>query len=98
MWGIEFKADIFISREDFGENINQVEFEIQYCENKIIESHRILCMYAATSPSEIIPEEWKDQAITYIHNKIDEEVAQIIETSQKLVKLNLYLEYLKEKS
>lgn len=96
-WGIEFNTDVFISKQDYKENPAMVEDAIDECIENINDAFTMLCMYASSTVKDIVPEEWHEDAASFIRNKVDDEVEIIRENTENMVKLRLYYEYLTEK-
>lgn len=96
VWGIEFKSDIYLSREDYDENIELVQDEINNLEKSIQYIQKQINMFASSNPKDIIPKDWKEEPIRWINNEIDELIEQLCEHNIHQYKLNLYKDYLKE--
>lgn len=94
-WGIDFKADIFLSKQSFS-SIQELEHKIEETESFIESCRKELCMYAIANPKDIIPEDWKEDSIVFIKMKIDEVVDYIIENTELLSKLYLLKEVAQE--
>lgn len=90
-WGTDFKASIYISRKVFNSNSELLD-EIHEVKQRIEETQRLLSMYAVSNPKDIIPEDWKDDSINFINNKIVELLESYEEDITLLVKLDLLYE------
>jgi len=94
-WGTLFNTEIYLSREMYS---SQFEVEEKLAEidkhlNVLISSIK---MFATASPSEIIPEDWKDEPVNWLNNKIDELIDSYDELMIQQFRLTLYLEHIKE--
>lgn len=90
-WGTDFKADIYLSRQAF-HNIYELEGKIKDNE-KIIESvKQRLMMYASASPSELVPEDWEEDSVNFLAQRIEELLEELEDLTIENYKLNLYLE------
>jgi len=90
-WGTDFVADVYLSRQAF-HNIYELESKIKDNE-KIIESvkHRLM-MYTSANPSELIPEDWEEDSINFLAQRIEELLEELEDLTIENYKLNLYLE------
>ena len=94
-WGIEFNADIYLSRQVFNSK-TEVEEKIEEIVQYINNSKSMLMMFASSTPKDIIPEEWEENPLDWINNQINEILDTLQEDMIKTYNLRLYLEYLEE--
>ena len=95
-WGIDFKIDIFLSKQDYGENIYQVKDAIYEIERQNEDIKTKLNMFASANPRDIIPTEWSEEPIRWLNNNVDELLSDLNENAINRHKLELYLQYLEE--
>lgn len=93
-WGIDFKADIFISRQDFNKNKLLVEDTIKDCGDEINKAKEYIQMLGASTPKDITPAE--QDPLYYINTEIEDRLEEIAELTVRRYQLMLYLEYLNE--
>ena len=96
-WGVEYQIDMYLSKQDYGENIFQVEDKIEELEEYINNTKTKINMFAASSISEVIPDDWKEEPIRWINKEIDELIDYLHECIIHRYQLELYKEYLQEK-
>ena len=94
-WGIEFKADIYLSRQSYLNKIG-VEDRIAELDTDICDCETQLKMFAAATPSDVVPSDFDGDKVSWLNNEISE----ALETYKELIverhKTYLYLEYLNE--
>lgn len=95
-WGVEFKADIYLSKQDYQGNKYQVQDAIDECNLAIFECQKELLMYASANIQEVCDPEWISEPISWLKNKVNELSSSMLEEQTKLVNLQHYLEYLKD--
>ena len=95
-WGIDFTADIYLSKQDYQENKFQVQDAIDECILNISEYQKELSMYASANIQEVCDPEWISEPIAWLRSKINELTSDMLEEQTKLVNLRYYLEYLNE--
>lgn len=90
-WGTDFTTDIFLTRQSFS-NLYELENKIED-NNKLISSIKSrIMMYGSSSPSELIPEDWEEDAINFIAQRIEELFEEYEEVLIENYRLYLYLE------
>jgi len=94
-WGIDFKADIFLSRQNYPTK-HSVEDRIEELDELISECEAKLKMYASSTPKDIIPTDDSEDPIYWIGARIDEELEAYREYVINRYNLDLYLYYLTE--
>jgi len=96
-WGIDFTANIFLSRQDYNKNESLVKDKINEEDIEISNIKMKLAMLVGATPNTIIGEEWKDDIL----NGITNELIILLDDLQELLvdkyKLVLYLKYLDNK-
>ena len=90
-WGTDFTADIFLSKIVF-ENEYQLQSKIEETESEISSVVEMLMMYACSNPKDILPEEWKDDGVSFVHAKVKE----LIDEYRHLIRLYTDLNHYKE--
>ena len=90
-WGTDFTAEIYLNRQVFHSSY-ELDDKIDELENEINDIKGRLLMYASTNVKDIIPDEWKDEPITFIHLRVNEELALLQEKCVELYRLFLYKE------
>ena len=95
-WGLEFKTNIYLSRQDYGENIAQVQDKIDEIEKYIQNIQNQINMFASANPKDITPKDWEEESIRWINNEIDGLIDQLHEYIVQQYQLELYKEYLEE--
>ena len=93
-WGIDFKADIFLSRQSY-DNKLQVDDRIRELNEDIKELESEIKMYASATPKDIITEE-TDSVISSINRNLDDVLERYNEYLLDMYRLQLYLEYLND--
>ena len=94
-WGIDFKADIFLSHVSIN-SVAELEDLIQEKEQDIARCKEQLLMYASSNPRDIIPGEWEEESISFIQNQINYVFTDYEEAYSILKDLYYYKEYLEE--
>ena len=93
-WGIDFKADIFLYKQNYQENVYQVIDAIDEYEKDIANYEKSILIHCATNLKDIVPEEWKDDSVVWLNNIITEMLNEIQTLSKEKLKLELYKKYL----
>lgn len=95
-WGVDFSADIFLSKQNYNKNIYQVQEMIdQY--NRGLEEHKAsILMYCSANLKDVVPEEWKDDSIEWLRDFINDKFEQIDTLNKDILKLEYYKEYLEK--
>jgi hypothetical protein len=94
-WGTDFTADIYLSKETYG-SIYELEDKIKEDEKYLEDINAKILMYASSNPKDLVPEDWKDEPINFIHFEVKKLLDELYETDMLLCRRYLYLEYLKE--
>lgn len=97
-WGIDFPADIFLSHQDYNENIYQVEDAIQEHKESLSLLTNSILMHCSANLKDVVPEEWKDDSIEWLRGFVIDILNQIKTLNCDILKLELYKEYLTEKN
>lgn len=92
-WGIDFKADVYLSRESF---ISKLELEdtIEECYKDMEDVKQRIAMYMSSSLSEVVPEEWEGDKITFLRNELADLLESYNDYFKRALKLEMFLEYL----
>lgn len=92
-WGIEFKADIYLSRQSYSRK-SEVEDKIDEIDRLITDHEAELKMFASATPKDIVPSD--EEQIDWINNRINEILLAYQECLVDRYQLSLYLDYLNE--
>ena len=95
-WGTDFKADVFLSRQEYPTKYD-VESRIKEFDEFICKCESLLKMYASATPNNIIPSDNSDDPINWLNNLVSEELEMYREHIINRYNLGLYLHYLDEK-
>jgi hypothetical protein len=94
-WGTTFKPTIYISRYAF-ENISDLDDSIDEVENDINNYKAIIKGYVYSTPKDIIPEEFKEEPVEWLNNKIDSLFNDLIDLYNLLHKLKILKYHLED--
>lgn len=94
-WGTTFNCDIFLIRQRFN-NYSELESAIEEKEDDIRRIEGILKMYASSNPHDIVPEEWRENPIDYLHGEISSRLAELSEYHKELVDLRHFARVVSE--
>lgn len=98
-WGIDFNADIFLSHQDYSENIYQVEDRINSNTEAIQDCITKLSMIASSTDLKgIVPKDYQDEPIDWIQVEVKQQIEMLKEYFIENKLLELYKEYLIEKN
>lgn len=87
-WGTDFTADIFLNRLVF-QNKYELESKIEEVEHDINVIEKQISMFCASTPRDIVSDDWKDDAIMFLEIKTRE----LFEEYRNLVRLHSDLCY-----
>lgn len=90
-WGTDFTVDIYLSRQIFNSSF-ELEDKIKEIEKEINDIKSRILMYGSSNVKDILPEDWNDEPISFIHNSVSTEFESLDEKTIELYKLNLYKE------
>jgi len=94
-WGIEFKADIYLSRQSYSSK-GEVEDKISEFDKEINNCEAELKMFAAANPKDIVPPDSVEDQILWLNNEINQTLEVYRELLMERYRLYLYLDYLNE--
>jgi hypothetical protein len=94
-WGTDFTTDIFLSRENY-RSIYDLEDKIKEDEKDLENIRSKILMFASSNPKDIIPEDWKEEPINFIHREVNNLLDELYELDMFLNRRYLYLQYLKD--
>ena len=94
-WGINFLADIFLSRQDYQGNIHQVQDEIDESSGDIENTKQHILMYCSCTPKDISTTD-EESILFSINNDVNDLLSSLKADIIKLYQLELYKEYLEE--
>lgn len=92
--GIEFNPNIFLPRVFF-KTLKDLEDKIKADQDTIESIILELCMYAATNLKDIVPEDWKEDSVMFVKNKIKELTEDLLDIHSNLVFYELFKSHLK---
>lgn len=95
-YGIEFKADVYLSRMQF-DSIQEVEEKIKENKSDIEDVKQRIKMFVSATPNSIIPKDWEEEPINWLVNSVNDLFELIEDYTRENVLLNQYVEYLEEK-
>jgi len=93
-WGIEFNADIHLSRQDYNSNIYLVKDKLDEISTDINRIKSKILMFITANIKDIVPDDWKDSPINWLGQEMNELFEYYEELSIEQFKLSLYLEHL----
>lgn len=99
-WGIDFTVDIYLSRQNYNENINEVQKEIDHLEEVnrgYKEQMLMMVMGGASSVSTKDDEGNICDPVEVLHAKFSEILGYYEKNLSKIIDLSYYLTYLKER-
>lgn len=99
-FGVDFTADIFLSRQDYGENIYRVQDEIDHIKKQCQDLKEQMLMLVAGGKSMVNTKDSGDNecdAVDVLHNKFTDMLNLYDEYKSNLYDLYLYKEYLEDK-
>lgn len=95
-WGVDFKANIYLKRQEYNKNKFLVQDAIAECKVEINNIISHLHMLGASTPKDVVPEDYKEDILNWIHQEIENSYDQLKESIVKEYQHGLYLEYLEE--
>lgn len=96
-WGIEFNTDIFLSKQNYGENIYQVNDKIEELKEDLSNSENKILMYSIGTLKDFVPIDWEEEPIEWLHRNMKLLFDEVCLINQQLTKMYLYKQYLEEK-
>ena len=96
-WGVEFTADIFLLRQDYGENVYRVQDEINELKKYCTDLKERMLMLVAGGKDMVNTKDCENNecdAVDVLHLKFKEMLELYDENKSKLYDLYLYKEYL----
>ena len=100
-WGIDFTADIYLSRQNYNENIYAVQEEIEHLEKENRSIRERMLMMVAGGASSVYTKDCSDNEcdpVDVLHIRFSEMLQCYDENNAQIINLNYYKEYLKNKS
>lgn len=94
-WGIDFKADVFLSRQSYASK-NEVEDRIRELESEINDCEATLKMYAASTPKDVYVLDGNESAIGWLNIEVNTQFGLYKDYLYNKYQLELYLEYLND--
>ena len=99
-WGVEFTADIFLLRQDYGENVYRVQDEIDELKKYSADLKERMLMLVAGGKDMVNTKDCEGidtDAVDVLHLKFNDMLELYDEYKSKLYDLYLYKEYLENK-
>lgn len=94
-WGTDFITEVHLSKETYN-SIYELEDKIEEDKKDLERLNAKILMYASANPRDLIPEDWKDEPINFIHFDVNQLLEELYETTMMLGRRYLYLQYLKD--
>lgn len=91
-WGTEFKCNVYFHKQYFRDEF-ELKDKIQELEDQVNLYKEQLLMFCASSPKDLITEDWKDEPIRFIHLNVKELLEELSETERALMKLYIVQEH-----
>lgn len=98
-WGIVFTADIYLSRQEYHENVHEVEEQIEKLEgwNQDLKEHMLMMLMGGVNSVNLNDCEGNPcDGVDVLHNKFCELLNLYNENNDQIHDLKLYRIYLKE--
>lgn len=92
-WGTDFKTSLFLNRTVFT-SYGHLKDKISELEEDILETKKSIYMYSTSNPSEIVPDDWKEDSITFIKSKINDLLESYEEDLRELQLLRIFKKHL----
>ena len=99
-WGVEFTADIFLSRQDYGENVYRVQDEIDELKKYSADLKERMLMLVAGGKDMVNTKDCENNecdAVDILHTRFNDMLELYDEYQSSLYNLYLYKEYLENK-
>jgi len=87
-WGTDFTYNVYISHKTFTCK-EDVEQEIASVEESIRISKERILMFASSTPNAVIPQEWQEEAVRFIHTEVGDLLQEIMDDVKLLTKLEM---------
>ena len=94
-WGIDFKADVYLNRMQFG-SMQEVEEKIEENKLGIEDAKQRIKMFVSATPNSIIPKDWEEEPINWLVNSVNGWFELIEDYTRENVLLNQYVEHLEK--
>lgn len=94
-WGTSFDTEIYLNKLTF-DSYYELEDKIEELEESIIETKKSIYMYSMSNPSEIIPDDWKEDSVMFIKMKMNELIEIYEEEFLLLQKLYIFKKHIDE--
>lgn len=94
-WGTNFKPKIYLSKQTYptmgilSDSIEELEEDIQNHKASIL-------MYVSSNPNDIIPDDWKEDGVVFLQNKINDLLETLEEDMNNLQLLRLFKQHIEE--
>ena len=91
-WGTSFKQEIYLNRVIF-DDISDVQDAIKDKELSIADAEKRMLMFASSNIKDVVPDEWKDEPINYIHNQVSALIEEMMSDHLDLLNLRSFFSY-----
>jgi len=95
-WGTNFNMNLYLSHMTF-DSIQDVRDKITENDNYINDAKQKIKMFASSTPSSIVPEDWKDEPINWLNAEIESLIDEMTESIKENVLLDQYFQFLENK-
>lgn len=92
-WGVTFNPQVFISREHYSSE-QEIEEKITELTNDVNFRKMEIAMYMSSTPKDVIPDDWKEDGMVFLNNKLESALNDITEMEIHIFKLRLLLDHL----
>ena len=92
-WGTNFKTNIYLNKITF-ESYEHLVSRISELKEDILETKKSIYMYSVSNPSEIVPDEHKDNKIMFIKTELNYLLSSYEEDLNELQLLKIFKKYL----
>jgi hypothetical protein len=92
-WGVTFNPQVFISREHYSSE-DEVKEKITELTADINSRKMEIAMYISSTPKDVIPDDWKEDGMIFLNNKLESALNDITEMEIHIFKLRLLLDHL----
>jgi hypothetical protein len=90
-WGTSFTIEIYLSKKIYNSKSELID-EIDQLKDYINTSKERILQYASSNIKDILPEEYKNNPLEWVHLEVTDIMSDLIENTKELQLLTLYLE------
>lgn len=92
-WGTDFKINIYLSKVVFNA-YEELTSKISKLEEDILEAKKSIYMYSTSNPSDIVPDDWKENSIVFIKSKLNDLFESYDENLKELQLLQMFKKHI----